>query len=391
VPTPRPRVLCVDDEPLLLDCLVRVLRAEFAVVPALGGRAGVEALQSQGPFVAMVTDLRMPEIDGLKVLKCAQALAPSTLRLLLTGNADLDVALTAVNDGQVFRLLTKPCRPEAIVRALHDAAEQYRLQASERVLLERTVHGSVTMLTELLALTHPTTFARLARVKRRLRELCERLGVRPRWHIEVAAMLSQVGAVTLPPEVAARYYGEEPLGDEERQMIERLPSFTDGLLAGIPRLEPVREILTYSEQHFDGSGSPVDEVRGTALPLGARLLKLLLDLEKLQANRRPVVEALATLNDRPGWYDPELLAVLTDLITTSRYRTIQRDLPLEEVRSGMVLLEDVRAASGVLLVASGQEMTDSLTQRVRNFRQQLRAINQVRVALKDEDAEEALT
>ncbi len=142
-PTPaladRPRVLCVDDEPHVLDGLTLTLRRSFDVVTAVGGEAGLAAMRDRGPFAVVVSDLRMPGLDGATFLARARDLDPDAVRMLLTGHADLDGAIAAINDGGVARFLTKPCAPDELVRRVGQAVEARKLAERERELLRAEV------------------------------------------------------------------------------------------------------------------------------------------------------------------------------------------------------------------------------------------------------------
>lgn len=135
----RPRVLVVDDEPDSVEALAGLLGPHFTVETAHGGEAALERLTGSGPFTVVVTDLRMPGMNGLDLLAHARNAAPHTVRILLTGHTDLDTAIAAVNEGHVFRLLTKPCAPAQLRRALEDAVEQARLVTADRVLLQHKI------------------------------------------------------------------------------------------------------------------------------------------------------------------------------------------------------------------------------------------------------------
>lgn len=375
-----PSILYVDDEPNALEGIARLLRGRFAVTTVPSGAAAMQALQEGGPFAVIMSDLRMPGMDGVSLLEKARELAPYTVRVLLTGHADLQAAIAAVNEGHVFRFLMKPCPPDVLLRGLQAAVEQYRLITSERVLLEQTLHGSIKTLTEMLALLQPALFGRAARAKRHVSALSEALHVPDRWCIEVAAMLSQIGAVTLPPETASKVYHGLALTDEERAKVERLPARAEALLASIPRLEPVREIIKYQAKHYDGKGVPRDDVSGTRIPLGARMLKIVLDFDLLQAQGNTSTQALDLMKVRPGYYDRDLLdafASLCEQQTAGESEIL--DLPLRSVQPGMIFVEDVRTWSGLLLIARGQEMTESLVERVRNLSSCVRVIEPVRV------------
>jgi len=152
----RPRVLCVDDEPLVLEGLRDVLSRRFEVHIACGGPEALEQLEhDRYGYAVVITDMRMPGMDGASFLSEARRVAPLAVRMLLTGYADTAAAARAVNDGQIFRFLAKPCDPDELNDACAAAAGQHRQMLAERVLVEQAVDGSLKALTEALAVTAP--------------------------------------------------------------------------------------------------------------------------------------------------------------------------------------------------------------------------------------------
>lgn len=376
---PGPRILCVDDEPNVLEALNRHLRRHFAVATAVGAAAGLALLEREPPFAVVVSDLRMPGMDGVAFLSRVRELAPDTVRILLTGQADLEATISAVNEGNIFRFLSKPCSPENLTRALQAAAEQNRLITAERVLLEHTLHGTIKTLSDILGLANPAAFGRASRAKEHVSKLAVHLGIAERWQVEVAAMLSQIGCVTLPPQTADKIYHGRELTSAERAMGDQLPAVAAQLLANIPRLEAVRDMLVYQDKHFDGTGTPPDSVRGAHIPLGARLLKVVLDFDALEANDVLGELAVDTLRGRAGWYDPDVLQGFAEVLGHSSATTEVREVRLREIRAGMVFAEDVTTQTGLLLIARGQEVTAGLLQRVRNFSENIGVKEPVRM------------
>src|SRR5271154_7508914 len=112
------KILMVDDEDAVLVGYQRMFRNEFQIETAPGGAAALTALEATGPYAVVVSDMRMPEMDGAKLLTKIKLLAPETTRIMLTGNADIHSAVSAVNEGSIFRFLTKPCSRETLAKAL---------------------------------------------------------------------------------------------------------------------------------------------------------------------------------------------------------------------------------------------------------------------------------
>ena len=144
------KVLCVDDDMHVLNALQRNLRKQFTIDTALGGEQALALIEQQGPYAVIVADMRMPGMDGVQFLSKAQEKAPDTVRIMLTGNADQQTAIEAVNQGHVYQFLTKPCPLEMLAVALGGGAKQYEWVMAEHELLEHTLSGSVKVLTEIL-------------------------------------------------------------------------------------------------------------------------------------------------------------------------------------------------------------------------------------------------
>ena len=214
----RPRILCVDDEPHILDSLTDTLHRRFDVRTATSGADGLAQLSAEPDgFAVVMSDMRMPAMSGAVFLREARHVAPDATRILLTGYADLDAAISAVNDGQLFRFLTKPCPADVLLATCDAALEQHRLRTAEKVLLEQTLKGSVGALSDVLALANPAAFGRSASVRKYAQRLASALEVEDMWEVEVAAMLAQLGAVTLPPETAEKVYSGAKLTTREQR------------------------------------------------------------------------------------------------------------------------------------------------------------------------------
>ena len=362
-----PKLLVVDDEPAVISGLALTLGNDFAVHAATNGEAALRKLVAEGPFAIVLADHRMPGMDGATLLARVRGLAPDTVRVLLTGYADVDSAVAAVHSGQVFRFLTKPCPTDQLRRALLEAFAQHRLMRAERELLERTLRGAVQALAEVLALTEPDAFGRAGRVQRLALQIAEALHLDPRWPLELAALLSQIGTVSLPREVVRKLRTGEKLEPAEESMAARMPEVTDKLLGPIPRLEPVREILRL--WRHAGSG-PMPKGSGEETRQAwraASILRVADDFDLLEARGQLAAIAFATMR-KSGVYAPEPLAALEQIVEAlpaDRYEV--RELPLSLLQVGMVLADDLRNRAGLLLAPRGSEITASFVERARNF------------------------
>jgi CheY-like chemotaxis protein len=358
----RPQLLCVDDEPNVLEGLSLHLRRGHEVFTATSGRDGLEILRERPSIQVVISDMRMPNMDGATFLSRARQLAPNSVRILLTGQTELEAAISAINEGQIFRFLTKPCSPPTLLRAVEAALEQHRLINAERELLEQTLHGSIKALTDVLALVDPVSFGRASRVKRLVTELCGSVGLEERWPVEVAAMLSQLGNITLPAETVEKLACGSALDASEQQMVARLPSVTEKLLGNIPRMEPVRELLV---SLFRNHGVTAEQ---GARRKAASVLRLAVDYDTLEASGLGPEQALNELRGRSLRYDSAVFEALTTLRSRRNAPPTGRTVSVAKLHVGMVFAEDVRSTTGILLAARGFEVTEGFIERVRNLR-----------------------
>jgi len=298
------RILCVDDEPNVLEGLGRILHRKCILLTATSGEEALQLLARPEHIDVIVSDMRMPEMNGATLLTEFRRRSPDTVRMLLTGQADVDSAIRAVNEGQVFRFLTKPCPPMQLLQEVEAAVAKHRHSASERVLFAQTVTGSVHALNEVIALVHPGTVGQTSRQLERAKKVAAYLQVGNAWHVEVATLLSQAGYVVLPNDILARAEPEHSGSPTDPGMLTRVPLVLARVLSGIPRLDLAQAALRYRERSFETSelGPKRDDI-----PIGARILKALTDLSIEELFPQSTAAALATLRLRLGTYDPAVL------------------------------------------------------------------------------------
>lgn len=366
------RILFVDDDSNILEAHRRNFRRRFDVAAVTTGEEGLSLLGSGDPFAVVVADMRMPIMNGIQFLRKAQEIAPDTVRIMLTGNADQQTAMDAVNRGHVFQFLCKPCPAEMLGLALENAVQQHFLITAERELLHKTLAGSIRIMTEILSLQDPESFGLGTALRDRVRAYAEARNIHDSWELEMGAMLSQIGFVTVPGTIVHRLRSRQPLTAADRAVIERVPEVGAGLLAQIPRLETVSRIVLYQQKNFDGSGFPADSVANEDIPVGARLLRILRDVHELEMEGVPRDEVLHRLKLRTGCYDPKVLESV--LVSLDIYFPITetRDIPptavmLRHLLVGHVLAADVETSDGLLVVKSGTKVTPLLMEKLRNF------------------------
>jgi response regulator RpfG family c-di-GMP phosphodiesterase len=382
------KILCVDDELNILLALQRQLRKQFHVECALGAEQALAAMERDGPFAVIVSDLQMPGMNGLELLGRARGLAPETTRIMLTGQADLATAIAAVNQNSIFRFLTKPCSVEEMAGTLQAALDQYHLVTAERNLLENTLRASVKVLTEVLSLVHPAAFSRASRIHRYVRHMAAELRLPHAWQYEVAALLSQIGCITMDPGTLDRVYTGEELSQEEKKMFAAHPAAGRDLLLHIPRLEAVAQMI--AGQNLEHRQTITAPEAQDAVSTGLHLLRAAIDFDRLITRDRSKEEALAQMRQRESDYDPECLKALEKLVPHEATMEL-RILKSAELRTAMVVDQDVRSKSGLLLLAKGQEVTPSVLGRLRAFASKTGIVEPIRVLVTKMETSQSLT
>jgi len=362
--TVRPRILCLDDESSVLDGLRRTLRSSYDVVTTTEPREALALLAEKpdDPFAVIISDMRMPGMTGISVLEQAQQSSPDTTRVLLTGDADVQGAIGAINRGNVFRFILKPCPPDPLKSAIAAADGQHRLVRAERELLQDTLKGCVDALMDTLAMAQPALFSRAGRLRRLVKDVCAELDLADAWQVEMAAQLGEIGAITLPPTALDALQSGTPHDSTEAQMLEALPGLADNVLARIPRLDAVREIIRVQ--------LPTDRNPVTPLVAGAsnaaRLLQAVREYDALVYRETPVDRSLATLTSRKI-HDPDTIAAIANVGGMRLPSEAVREVTIDGLLIGHELASDLHTSKGLLLVSRGQIITERLLVRVRNF------------------------
>ncbi|MDP9013355.1 MAG: response regulator [Pseudomonadota bacterium] len=360
------RVLFVDDEPNILEAIQRTLRKQVNLETATSGAEGLVKLRDSGPFALVVSDMRMPVMNGAQFLAKVREHAPDSVRMILSGQADLQATIAAVNEGHIFRFLSKPCPPEQLLVAVADGVRQYRLLTAEKVLLEQTLSGAIKMLIEILGFVSPAASSRAARLQRYTRELSASLSLAERWEWGLAAFVSQIGCVALPKEVLTKVEAGQALSEEERKLYESHPEIASKLLIAIPRLEDVAAIVMAQFGAVNFSSSAGDFRRWDVRGIGQLLLRTCVEFDRLVTRGASAAAAVQTLAATKLGLPQAVLTALSS-VTVARQELLVRQIRVKELLPGMILDEDLVSPKGIRLVPAGQEVSGSLIVRLNSI------------------------
>ncbi len=361
------KILLVDDEKNILMGYKRNLRTKFDVHIAESGAEGLSVLKELGPFAVVVSDFKMPGMNGVEFLAKVKELYPDTVRMMLTGYADLDSAMNAINEGNIYRFLTKPCSVELFAKNLYDATGQYQLINAEKELLNNTLKGSINILIEILSVVNPDAFSRAVKFKNLAKQLLSRLGKEITWEFEVGALLSQIGLVAVPSSILEKIEKNYELTKDEKEIYNTHPDFGKTLLKKIPRLESIANGISYQLQTYNGSGGSKDFKVGENIPFIGRLLKVMNDYENLMhlgLNEKQVIDEL---EENSEIYDPDIWGALVAEATGLDEGIIILSVGILELEPGMVLAEGIKDINNILLLPKRRELSEISIMKLLNY------------------------
>lgn len=348
-----PKVLVVDDEPFMLRALERSLSFHFEPITADDASRGLQLARDFGPFEVVISDMWMPNMDGIQFLSQMRVEHPDCVRILLTGRTDEEAASGAVNQGGVYKYLTKPCPPEALIEAVKEAVDHRKERCTERAFLSETLTGLVEVLANVVAVTSPTVFERTERLRSVVMEVVSNLGLEDPWKYEVASTLCYIGCVSLSEEVIRKALAGKELTDGEKRVAANHPEVAHRLLSPIPRMESIANMVRYQNR------AAPEDVSGEARK-GAQVIRMCAHFLRLQDARLSSDD----IRERLLHVYPETLVLALGRLCPVREALWVR---IEDLQVGMVLDQDITSSSGTRLVTKGETVTDALAERLHRF------------------------
>lgn len=398
-------LLFVDDEPGILSALRRLFRPQgYRILIAEGGAAGLDILAKE-PVDLVISDMRMPEMDGATFLKQVRQRWPKVTRILLTGYADITSTVAAINEGEIYRYIAKPWDDNEIVLIVREALERRRLEEENRRLseltrrqneelkelnagleqkvaertaevraalgeLKKTYLATVQVFAGLVELRAGQAGGQLGghgrRVADHARGLAKRLGLGDGdvQTVMLAGLLHDIGKIGLPDGLLGKPFNT--LTPDQRAQVMKHPTVGQNLLMSIEKLRDCALLVRHHHELYDGSGYP-DHLTAMAIPIGSRILAVANDYDALQAGtlvQRPLRadEALTFLIDNRGKrYDPQVVDCFAQLLAESGKKTAT-ELPVRalHLQPGMVLSRELNHSDGYLLLARGSALTKEI-------------------------------
>lgn len=355
-------ILFVDDEEKILRAIKRNLSQFFKVEIALGAEEALAALSQPNDYAVVVSDMDMPIMNGIELLSRIQDKWPDIVRIMLTGKADLQSTIEAVNKDNVFKFLTKPVKTEDLKAAIDSGIAQYKLRTLEKEMMEDTLQGSIKILTDILSIVKPELFGRVSRMKQVANSLAKHLKYPNLWEVDISALLSSVGFVSVPDSVIEKNNKGLGLTLPEKRMIDESYNVAVRLVGNIPRLETISTIIRQHKISYQDANKD-----GISLHPIARILKVASDyieLTGLSDEPEKVYKVMNTV--KLAQYDPQVLAALKNVISLrGTYKLIE--VPIKDLKEGMIFAKNVEGKYKTVLIPKGQEVTPSIKARLMNY------------------------
>lgn len=357
----RRRVLCVDDDAFLLGILTKTIGVDYEVLTSSSGEEALKLIENSEPFQVVISDHRMPGLSGAQFLRAVRDQHPLIVRILLTGETDLVEVVAAMNQAGLFRFLLKPSTRAVLLDTLRAAVAQYQLQVAERELLQKTLIGTMRALSDVLAIANPTAFGHVSRIQELALGVAKQLKLREQWPLEFASVAAQLGHIALPERTLSRLYAGETLSPAESVQVAQSALVAERMLKRIPRLDPVVDILSRL-----AAGRISDDPRAPE-SIGAEILRVVSAYGAVERATASRDTAIHRLRAQAGRFDPEVLKALTELLGIEDGGDETMEVPISRVCVDMIVAEDLRTRTGVLLVTKGYRVSESFVARLGNF------------------------
>ena len=410
-------LLLVDDEPSILSSLRRLFRPQgYHVLTAEGGQAGPDLLQGETVDL-VISDMRMPGMDGARFLEKVRRVQPNAARILLTGYADIASTIAAINEGEIDRYIAKPWDDNDILLVVREALARRSLEQRNRELteltgrqndelralnasLEQRVRSrtaeieqindmlnvayaelksnfmlSMQIFAGLMELRHNGMSGHSRRVAVWAKKVCAklRLDERTSHDIHVAALLHDIGKIGFPDGLLSKPVSL--MTPEETARYRKHPLNAEAALMPLVQLQTVAKYIRSQHERYDGKGFP-DGFEAEEIPIGARVLAPIIDYETLMAGtlaerRFSPEDAAASIRRGAGSrYDDKvvdaLLEVLKEPIEEDRD---DRCISALDLAAGMILSRDLVSPQGTLLLAAGYVFDARVVRQVREYAQ----------------------
>lgn len=432
-------ILFVDDEEAILRSLNRLFRKEgYHILTAQSGEAGLQTLKEHnGQIAVIVSDQKMPKMDGAAFLEKAKALCPDAIRILLTGYSDMNAIISAVNKGEIHRYLTKPWNDDELVLYVKKAVEQFdlieenkrlmktikrqnkqlydfgknmeiKIEERSREIMEQNktleflnkeleigFYNTIRAFASLTEMAHPFMKGHGKRVSSLAVDMARQMKLSDDdiIHIEIAAILHDIGTITYSAELMTKYRNNR-FSKDDKEIYKRHPVEGQSILSFINRLDGVGILIRHHHERYDGSGFP-DKLFESGIPVGSRIIAVantydwlteITNLKKtafldeylkdqnitrdLLTDEELVKQAAVHHIKQHAFkkFDPDIVKIFVDVLKEKGIELArEKKVPFSDLKAGMCLTRSIYTLSGRFILPHKTELTDDILSKIKTI------------------------
>ena len=355
----------IEDNRIVLQDMIQALGHKTTL--AVNGMDAYSLIKFQPPDLVLL-DILMPEMDGYEVLENIKADEDlNYIPVIMITAVDETESIISCLEMGAEDYIVKPFNSSLLKARINGSLEKKRLWDAEKDLLEKTLKGSIEVLVEILSLSNPKAFSRSLRIQKYVRLIVKSMKLKDQWSFEVAALLSQLGSITLPDEILEKSYETDAmeLSKGELKLFKSLPSLSKKILEKIPRLEMIAAMIGEQQRLYGFDNDPDDASKKSKnINLGGDILRVTLEYDNLVMNGEPDRKALEILGQNSSYCNPNVVeALASQLLNEIKVQAVP--LNINELKPGMILDEHVRAKNTkMLLVSRGTVISQVMIERL---------------------------
>lgn len=383
-------ILFIDDNMDLIQDLAQHFFNKYNVVTAQDGEEGLKIIERQGPFAAVICNIKMPGMDGVTFLYKVRKLSPNTRRIIMSSVADHETLIRVINKARIYHFVQKPC-PTAMLEMIMDkAVDRYRFISAQRDIIDQTINSVTQAYRDILAMTNPVAYSRSSRVASIVAQMAKQLSLANSWLYELAGMLSQVGCVRIPVETMEKVFTNQTLNSIDQKLLSEYPRWSYELVKDLPKMDMASEMILKQKEDFTGpklsvaptlSDEEKEAIEAGTMPkpepfdpylrenltefgdiklrppneVGAELLKVAVDFETLISSGHDIEGAIEALKNRnkDTVYNPLIINTLSKIKLPEVQKKII-EIPINQLSKHMTFEHDVLSKCGALLARKGK-------------------------------------
>ncbi|MBI9078269.1 MAG: response regulator [Pseudodesulfovibrio sp.] len=360
-------ILFVDDNDSAMTNLPKKFHAKFNLRYTSSYKKALAILKSDEQCGLLISELGLNNEDGITFLRTIRKFYPKTIRMVMTASTTFSDAFDALNSAQASRFIQKPCPADTLTKIIIHGMQLYEEALQKQQAMRKALLGSVNALVDILDLVNPEAMGFSKRIRNRVMKTGKALGIKRLWQLELAVMLSHIGCVALPSEIMEKMDQGKKLSPEEQQIFGMHPSIASNLLANIDQMSTVAEIISHQHDFLTPDQ-----------PLESRIIKIALDLDRLERKGNTPLAILDKMRTKPKAYDPKVVETMAKLLANRNTKSVYQ-LNIEELKEGMIMAKDMINKDGVKLLLRGQPISKASLIRLKAFHIALGIIEPIHV------------